>query len=97
MDNVNAAQKSLARLEQDKLAIAQLHWSKAKYNIFQDSALWGKDFEIYMTPVSVKLLEFPKLNADIVYFCYLFKTDTFKMLFVVFELGWVGGYIFVYS
>lgn len=44
---VNAAQKSLARLEQDKLAIAQLHWSTAKYNIFQEAALWEGLGDIY--------------------------------------------------
>mmetsp|Transcript_14885 Transcript_14885/g.23027 ORF Transcript_14885/g.23027 Transcript_14885/m.23027 type:complete len:377 (+) Transcript_14885:107-1237(+) len=37
---VKAAKESLKRLEQDKLAIAQTHWSTANYNVFQEGALW---------------------------------------------------------
>jgi len=44
---VNAAKESLMRLEQDKLAIAQLHWSTANYNIFQEGALWEGLGDIY--------------------------------------------------
>ena len=44
---VKAAKESLKRLEQDKLAIAQTHWSTANYNIFQESALWEGLGDIY--------------------------------------------------
>mmetsp|Transcript_32321 Transcript_32321/g.48203 ORF Transcript_32321/g.48203 Transcript_32321/m.48203 type:complete len:376 (-) Transcript_32321:268-1395(-) len=37
---VKACKESLKRLEQDKLAIAQTHWSTANYNVFQEGALW---------------------------------------------------------
>jgi pyridoxine 4-dehydrogenase len=37
---VSAAQASLKRLQQDKLAIAQLHWSTANYQPLQEKALW---------------------------------------------------------
>ncbi|KAK1734607.1 pyridoxal reductase [Skeletonema marinoi] len=36
---VKACKESLKRLEQDKLAIAQTHWSTANYNVFQEGAL----------------------------------------------------------
>lgn len=39
-DMVRAAEASLARLEQPKLALAQLHWSTSKYQPFQERALW---------------------------------------------------------
>lgn len=44
---VNAAIESLKRLEQDKLAIAQLHWSTANYQPFQEKALWEGLGDIY--------------------------------------------------
>lgn len=37
---VQAAQESLKRLDQPKLAIAQLHWSTSKYQPLQEGALW---------------------------------------------------------
>lgn len=37
---VQAAKESLKRLDQEKLAIAQLHWSTANYQPFQEKALW---------------------------------------------------------
>ena len=33
---VQAAKESLKRLEQDKISVAQLHWSTAKYQPFQE-------------------------------------------------------------
>eukprot|EP00956_Cyclotella_meneghiniana_P018214 scaffold30132_cov72-Cyclotella_meneghiniana.AAC.9 len=44
---VQAAKESLERLEQDKLCIAQLHWSTAKYQPFQEGALWEGIADIY--------------------------------------------------
>jgi len=44
---VNAAKASLARLEQDQFAIAQLHWSTANYQPFQEKALWEGLGDIY--------------------------------------------------
>ena len=44
---VKAARESLKRLEQDKLAIAQTHWSTANYNVFQEGALWEGLGDIY--------------------------------------------------
>ncbi len=44
---VNAAQESLQRLEQSKLSIAQLHWSTANYQPFQEKALWKGIGDIY--------------------------------------------------
>lgn len=44
---VKAAKESLKRLEQDKLAIAQTHWSTANYNVFQEGALWEGLGDIY--------------------------------------------------
>ena len=44
---VTAARESLKRLEQDKLAIAQTHWSTANYNVFQEGALWEGLGDIY--------------------------------------------------
>ena len=44
---VNAAKASLERLEQDKLSIAQLHWSTANYQPFQEKALWKGIADVY--------------------------------------------------
>ena len=44
---VKAARESLARLEQPKLAIAQLHWSTSKYQPFQEKALWEGLADVY--------------------------------------------------
>ena len=44
---VKAARESLQRLGQDKLAIAQLHWSTANYQPFQEGALWNGIADIY--------------------------------------------------
>ena len=44
---VKAAEASLARLEQDKLAVAQLHWSTANYQPFQEKALWQGIGDVY--------------------------------------------------
>lgn len=37
---VNSVKGSLRRLEQDQLCLAQLHWSTANYQPFQEKALW---------------------------------------------------------
>lgn len=44
---VQAAKESLQRLQQDKLAIAQLHWSTSKYLPAQESALWNGIADVY--------------------------------------------------
>jgi len=44
---VSAARESLKRLEQDKLAIVQTHWSTSKYQPFQEGALWEGLADIY--------------------------------------------------
>jgi pyridoxine 4-dehydrogenase len=44
---VNAAKSSLERLGQDKLSIAQLHWSTANYQPFQEKALWEGIADVY--------------------------------------------------
>lgn len=44
---VNAARSSLSRLQQDKLSLAQLHWSTANYQPFQEQALWEGIANIY--------------------------------------------------
>ncbi|KAI2513822.1 Aldo/keto reductase-like protein [Fragilaria crotonensis] len=44
---VQAARDSLKRLDQDKLAIAQLHWSTSKYLPQQESALWEGIADVY--------------------------------------------------
>ena len=44
---VRAARDSLERLEQDKIAIAQLHWSTSKYLPQQESALWEGIADVY--------------------------------------------------
>ena len=44
---LSAARESLKRLEQDKLCIAQLHWSTANYQPFQEGALWEGIADIY--------------------------------------------------
>jgi pyridoxine 4-dehydrogenase len=44
---VQAAQDSLQRLDQDKLAIAQLHWSTSNYQPFQEGAIWEGIADVY--------------------------------------------------
>jgi len=44
---VNAAKESLIRLEQDKIAIAQLHWSTANYQPLQEKSLWEGIADVY--------------------------------------------------
>ena len=44
---VSAAEESLKRLQQDKLAVAQLHWSCANYQPFQEKALWEGIADVY--------------------------------------------------
>lgn len=44
---VQAAKESLKRLEQDKLCVAQLHWSTANYQPFQEGALWEGIADVY--------------------------------------------------
>jgi pyridoxine 4-dehydrogenase len=44
---VQATKGSLRRLEQPKLAIAQLHWSTANYQPFQERALWEGICDVY--------------------------------------------------
>lgn len=44
---VQAAQESLKRLDQPKLAIAQLHWSTSKYQPLQEGALWEGLADVY--------------------------------------------------
>ncbi|GAX26258.1 hypothetical protein FisN_16Lh088 [Fistulifera solaris] len=44
---VNAAEASLGRLQQDRLAICQLHWSTANYQPLQERALWDGLRRIY--------------------------------------------------
>jgi pyridoxine 4-dehydrogenase len=44
---VQAAKGSLRRLEQPKLSIAQLHWSTANYQRFQERALWEGICTVY--------------------------------------------------
>lgn len=44
---VSAARASLARLEQDKLAIAQAHWSTANYQPLQEGAIWEGLADVY--------------------------------------------------
>ena len=44
---VQAAQESLKRLDQPKLAIAQLHWSTSKYQPFQERSLWEGLADVY--------------------------------------------------
>ena len=44
---VQAAKESLKRLEQDKLCIAQTHWSTQNYQPFQQGALWEGLADIY--------------------------------------------------
>jgi len=43
----NAAKESLSRLGQNKLALAQLHWSTANYQPFQERALWEGIGNVY--------------------------------------------------
>jgi pyridoxine 4-dehydrogenase len=44
---VQAAKESLKRLDQPKLAVAQLHWSTANYQPFQEGALWEGLADVY--------------------------------------------------
>jgi len=44
---VDAARASLSRLQQDKLSLAQLHWSTANYQPFQERALWDGIADVY--------------------------------------------------
>eukprot|EP00804_Cyclotella_cryptica_P012581 CCRYP_014737-RA/>CCRYP_014737-RA protein AED:0.17 eAED:0.17 QI:298/1/1/1/1/1/4/1262/379 len=44
---MQAARESLKRLEQDKLCVAQLHWSTANYQPLQEGALWEGIADIY--------------------------------------------------
>ena len=44
---MNAAKASLERLQQDKLEIAQLHWSTANYQPFQERTLWDGIADVY--------------------------------------------------
>lgn len=44
---VTAARDSLKRLQQDKLSIAQLHWSTANYQPFQERTLWEGIADVY--------------------------------------------------
>ncbi|EJK72707.1 hypothetical protein THAOC_05732 [Thalassiosira oceanica] len=44
---VSAARSSLDRLDQDKIAIAQLHWSTQNYQPFQERALWEGIADVY--------------------------------------------------
>lgn len=44
---MQAANESLKRLEQLKLAFAQLHWSTAKYQPLQEGALWEGIADVY--------------------------------------------------
>ncbi|KAL9191293.1 hypothetical protein ACHAXT_000999 [Thalassiosira profunda] len=44
---VQAARESLKRLEQDKLCVAQMHWSTANYQPFQEGALWEGIADVY--------------------------------------------------
>jgi pyridoxine 4-dehydrogenase len=44
---VQAARGSLRRLEQPRLSIAQLHWSTANYQPFQERALWEGICRVY--------------------------------------------------
>jgi pyridoxine 4-dehydrogenase len=43
----SAARESLSRLEQDKICIAQLHWSTANYQPMQEGALWEGIADVY--------------------------------------------------
>jgi len=43
----SAAEASLTRLEQSKLTLAQLHWSTANYQPFQERALWEGIADVY--------------------------------------------------
>ena len=44
---VTSAKGSLRRLQQPKLSIAQLHWSTANYQPFQERALWEGICDVY--------------------------------------------------
>jgi pyridoxine 4-dehydrogenase len=44
---VSAAKASLGRLEQENLALAQLHWSCQNYQPFQERALWEGIADVY--------------------------------------------------
>ena len=49
---VQAAKESLKRLEQDKLCVAQLHWSTANYQPLQEGELYIIDYPIAI-PLSI--------------------------------------------
>jgi pyridoxine 4-dehydrogenase len=44
---LKAARQSLERIEQSQLAIAQLHWSTANYQPFQERTLWEGIADVY--------------------------------------------------
>jgi pyridoxine 4-dehydrogenase len=44
---VRSAEGSLRRLEQNKLSVAQLHWSTVNYQPFQERALWEGICDVY--------------------------------------------------
>jgi pyridoxine 4-dehydrogenase len=44
---VSAAEASLKRLQQPKLAVAQVHWSTSNYQPFQETALWEGIADVY--------------------------------------------------
>jgi pyridoxine 4-dehydrogenase len=44
---LGAAKASLGRLQQPKLAVAQLHWSTSKYQPLQERALWEGIADVY--------------------------------------------------
>lgn len=44
---VKSAEGSLRRLQQPKLAVAQLHWSTSSYQPFQERALWEGIADVY--------------------------------------------------
>lgn len=44
---LNAAKASLQRLQQPKLAVAQLHWSTQRYQPFQENELWEGIADVY--------------------------------------------------
>jgi len=44
---VSAAEASLGRLQQDQLALGQLHWSTANYQPFQERSLWEGIGDVY--------------------------------------------------
>ena len=51
---VRSAEGSLRRLEQPKLSIAQLHWSTANYQPFQEQGKKFFSFELVSNPISMR-------------------------------------------